>query len=89
MVSVGVRGEEILVLRVPHAHGRAFAALCALSSAERDVAELAVAGLSNVEIASRRGTSERAVANQLASVFRKLDVDSRRELAVRLQREPG
>lgn len=51
-----------------------------VTAAERVVLVLAVAGLSNAEIAARRGVSPRTVANQLASLFRKLGVHSRLEL---------
>lgn len=64
------------------------------------MAELALANLSNAEIAERRGTSPRTVANQVASLFRKLGVASRSELralvasgelepAARQARSPG
>jgi DNA-binding NarL/FixJ family response regulator len=53
-----------------------------LTDAEAEVVRLALAGLGNAEIARRRGTCERTVANQLASIFRKLGVASRSELAV-------
>lgn len=52
-----------------------------LTEAELEVARLAVEGLDNKSIAARRGTSVRTVANQLASVYRKLGVSSRAELA--------
>jgi len=48
-----------------------------LTPAEREVARLVVGGLSNAEIARRRGGSPRTVANQAASIFRKLGVRSR------------
>jgi DNA-binding CsgD family transcriptional regulator len=51
-----------------------------LTSAEREVVRRALAGESNPEIARGRGTSTRTVANQMASVFRKLGVGSRLEL---------
>jgi DNA-binding CsgD family transcriptional regulator len=51
-----------------------------LTLSERDVTELLVAGLSNAEIARRRGSSARTVANQVASIFRKVGVASRLEL---------
>jgi DNA-binding CsgD family transcriptional regulator len=54
-----------------------------LTEAEREVAALAAAGVSNGEIARGRGRAPRTVANQLASVFRKLGVASRAELAAR------
>lgn len=53
-----------------------------LSRAERAVVMLALDGLSNQEIARARGTSLRTVANQIASIFRKLGVGSRPELFV-------
>lgn len=56
----------------------------ALTTAEAEVARLAVGGLGNGEIARRRARSARTVANQLASVYRKLGVGSRLELAARL-----
>ena len=75
---VEVAGEELLVIRVPLKR----AALDGdLSAAEREVAALALSGLTNSEIGRRRGTSERTVANQMATIFRKLGVRSRAELA--------
>jgi len=55
-----------------------------LTPAEVAVAELALSGFANGEIARARGRSPRTVANQLASVYRKLCVASRSELAARL-----
>lgn len=52
-----------------------------LSSAETHVAWLVCDGLSNREIAMERGTAERTVANQVASIFNKLGVCRRFELA--------
>lgn len=52
-----------------------------LTAAEQDVMRLALAGWSNRRIAGARRTSERTVANQMASLFRKLGVASRGELA--------
>jgi DNA-binding CsgD family transcriptional regulator len=51
-----------------------------LTGAEREVLMLLLAGRSNREIARTRATSERTTANQIASIFRKLDVHSRAEL---------
>lgn len=73
-----VAGEELLVLRIPL---KRISLHDSLSDAEREVAALAVAGLSNTEIGRRRGTSGRTVANQMATIFRKLGVGSRAELA--------
>ena len=55
-----------------------------LTAAERAVALLALRGLTNRDIARLRGVSARTVANQLASVFRKMGVGSRRELVARM-----
>lgn len=52
-----------------------------LSDAEAEVGRLVVRGFSNAEIAVVRGTSVRTVANQMASILRKLGLASRRELA--------
>jgi DNA-binding CsgD family transcriptional regulator len=52
-----------------------------LTPAERDVVQLALEGLSNQAIAALRGRSVRTIANQLASAYEKLRVDSRAELA--------
>jgi DNA-binding CsgD family transcriptional regulator len=57
-----------------------------LTEAERAVAEGAALGKSNAEIARRRGTSVRTVANLLARAFGKLGVRSRLELAARWAR---
>jgi DNA-binding NarL/FixJ family response regulator len=73
-----VGGEQLLVLRLPRTALRRPAQL---TPAERRVAELAVAGLSNAQIATDRRRSARTIANQLASIFRKLGVGSRAELA--------
>ena len=55
-----------------------------LSPAERSIATALLEGHTSAEIASRRRTSERTVANQIRSIFEKLGVASRVELAARL-----
>ena len=57
-----------------------------LSDAEREVVQLALAGMSNQQIARCRGCASRTIANQLASAFRKVGVHSRAELAARFCR---
>ena len=57
-----------------------------LTPAEREVARLIAAGTSNVEIARRRRSSPRTVANQAATIFRKLGVTSRLGLYALLAR---
>lgn len=82
VTEIVVGGERLLVfshaLEAPDLR-REFA----LTAAEDEVARMAIAGLSNAEIARRRGASVRTVANQIAAVLHKLGVVSRRELAVR------
>lgn len=58
-----------------------------LSEAERFVLQLVVAGKSNAEIAEARGTSARTVANQVASLLRKLGARSRYDLIGRVSGE--
>lgn len=53
----------------------------ALTAAEREVRDALVRGETNNQIAAARGTSVRTVANQVASLMRKLGVGSRAELA--------
>lgn len=55
----------------------------ALTPAERGVVELLAEGLSNRQIAGRRGVAERTVANQIASVLSKTGSGSRRALLIR------
>jgi DNA-binding NarL/FixJ family response regulator len=57
--------------------------LPSLTPTERTIVADLLAGLDNREIAFRRCRSQRTVANQVQSIFRKLGVGSRRELAVR------
>lgn len=52
-----------------------------LTSAERSVVSLLLDGLSNEAIAAHRRTSVRTVANQIQSIYRKLGVNTRSELA--------
>jgi DNA-binding CsgD family transcriptional regulator len=56
--------------------------VASLSPAESAVAAHLLDGRTNAEIARLRGTSERTVANQVASLYRKLGVKSRLELLV-------
>jgi DNA-binding NarL/FixJ family response regulator len=54
-----------------------------LSPSEREVAALMLHGRDNASIASLRGTSVRTTANQVASIFAKLGVHSRAQLAAK------
>lgn len=65
------------VLAIPEA---TMADVPALTAAEREVVSMIRAGAGNSEIARSRGTSTRTVANQVASVLRKLGVYSRADI---------
>jgi DNA-binding NarL/FixJ family response regulator len=83
-VSVELPSGRYLLLSYPR---DARASAC-LTTAERQVALALLAGLSNAEIAARRGTSPRTIANQVASIYCKLGVGSRAELAACWVRRP-
>lgn len=76
--SFELAGETIAVLSIPTEPPPRL--LAPLSAAEGEVVRLALEGLSNAEIATRRQRAERTIANQLISAFRKLGVVSRQEL---------
>lgn len=78
--ELDVGGEPFVVLSLPTGAPETFDDL---SAAERYVASDAAVGLSNAAIARKRGRSPRTIANQLASIYRKLGVSSRAELAAR------
>ena len=59
-----------------------------LTSTERAVATLAAGGASNADIARARGAAVRTIENQLASIYRKLGVHSRSELACAANERP-
>jgi DNA-binding CsgD family transcriptional regulator len=69
-------GEEFAVIRIALAPELP----SSLTAAERQVTRMIIEGLSNAEIAARRQTSVRTVANQLRSIYAKLAVGSRRQL---------
>jgi DNA-binding CsgD family transcriptional regulator len=75
-------GETFAVVSVPHADPPRRT----LTAAEGEVMRLACEGLSSAEIATRRGTAARTVANQLGSIYAKLGVASRSELAALARR---
>lgn len=55
-----------------------------LTDAEISIAHLLLAGATNADIAHARGRSLATVSKQIASLFRKVGVRSRTELATRL-----
>ena len=53
-----------------------------LTSTELEIAREVLLGHSNAEIGRKRGTAVRTIANQVASIYRKLRVRSRLELSL-------
>lgn len=60
-----------------------------LSTAEREIALAILQGASNETIAQERHSSIRTVANQIASIFEKVGVSSRIELAIAVSPKRG
>jgi DNA-binding CsgD family transcriptional regulator len=75
--KLDVQGDEFLLLAFPAERGD----LSGLTSAEQEVASELLQGRSYQEIARQRGTTSGTVANQVRSIFRKIGVRSRSELA--------
>lgn len=78
LVIDGVR-YAVLSHALPAGEGRA-----ALTPTELELVDLLIEGLSDREIATRRGRSRSTITKQIASVYRKLGVRSRRELIAQL-----
>jgi DNA-binding CsgD family transcriptional regulator len=76
--DVQIGGETVVVLSLPVGGSPS---LTALTDAEREVAHGVLRGLSNSAVADLRGCAPRTIANQLASIYRKLGITSRSELA--------
>ncbi len=76
-LAVGFLRDNLAVLSVP---ARVEANVSGLSAAETSVFQGMMRGDSNKEIASARGSAYSTVARQVATVFRKLGVQSRSEL---------
>lgn len=78
---VQIGGVDLVVLSFPAAPANLPADL---SAAEREVLRWLLQGETNAQVAARRQTAVRTAANQVASIFRKIGVTSRAELAARL-----
>jgi DNA-binding NarL/FixJ family response regulator len=76
--EIQAEGGRFAVLSLPL---ETFDAQADLTPAEREIVRRLLRGESNRAIASGRGTSERTVANQVASIYQKLGLASRSELA--------
>jgi DNA-binding NarL/FixJ family response regulator len=85
-LSVHTLGDEFAVFQWETEVVTAERACAALTRAERSVLELLAAGASNAQIAGARGSSVRTVANQVASLLKKLAAGSRFELVRRYGR---
>ncbi len=85
--SFHIGADEYVLLSFPvEPDGLRLEGVDGLSPSERDIVARVLRGQSNAAIASARGTSPRTVANQLAAIYSKLGVRSRRELAARRER---
>ncbi|MFO0567151.1 MAG: helix-turn-helix transcriptional regulator [Polyangiaceae bacterium] len=80
-LALRVGEDELVVFRLPKPTPELPAGL---TNAERAVVALVLEGLTNAEIARERGSSERTVANQMASIFRKTGAAHRAELVSRI-----
>lgn len=82
-------GEDEILLMTSHDNIDEILETLGLTQAEKEVAHGIIEGHSNLDIARKRGTHERTIANQVQSLFRKLGVHSRAELvAERGHNEP-
>lgn len=82
LAEISIAGETLLVGDFPLINVRC---VDGLTEAERSVLACLLAGSTNSDIARRRKTSDRTIANQIQSIFHKLGVSYRSELAVKLQ----
>lgn len=74
------RGEEFVVLSFD-AVGGASPLTARLTAVEREIVQMVLAGRSNREIARARGRATSTIQNQLSSIYRKLGISSRADLA--------
>jgi DNA-binding NarL/FixJ family response regulator len=84
--AVDIEDAPLIVLSFPLVD---CSAVQALTKSEVDIARTILVGMSNHEIAERRGRSDRTVANQVAAIFRKLGVRSRSELVAAIAPLPA
>ncbi len=79
--------EELVSFALELAEPNSGEAFPSLSAAEKSIVGLLLQGSSNAAIACSRRTSVNTVANQIASIYRKLDVTSRSELYTLVARQ--
>ncbi len=75
---------EIEPGKVLFVHALAAPRIAGLSPAEQEVLTLLLNDYDTASISEERGTSPRTTANQIASIFHKLGVRSRAELAAKV-----
>jgi DNA-binding CsgD family transcriptional regulator len=73
-------GERLFVVSLPVDRSHAVG----LTRAELEIARALARGATNAQIAQLRGTSIRTVANQVASILRRLGAMSRSDAALKL-----
>lgn len=78
--TVELGGETLVVFAFPVKA----AAPSPLTRAEQEVTALVLQGLTTAQIAAARGVASATVSSQLQSIYRKLGVASRAELACKL-----
>ncbi|MFO0617127.1 MAG: LuxR C-terminal-related transcriptional regulator [Polyangiaceae bacterium] len=76
-----IDGEEYLLIGIPVGSPKLERDL---TPVEATLIEGVLAGLSNRQLAEKRGTAVRTIANQLQTLYRKLGVGSRGELRRKL-----
>ena len=82
--SFEIGTDEYVLLSFPVAgEPRDLQGMDCLTRSQRDVASRVLQGQSNAAIAAERGTSPRTIANQLAEIYSKFGVRSRREFRAR------
>lgn len=78
--TIELHGETLVLFSFPEPP----AATDMLTDAERGIVHLLLQGLTTAQIASARGVANATVSSQLQSIYRKLGVTSRAELAGKL-----
>ena len=81
-----VGGEDILVLSVPLPNLRYPEGT---TSAEQEIIDAVLQGLTVKEISEQRGASLRTVTTQLGMIFKKANVNSQAELIAIMTEDPG
>ena len=81
LARVALAGDTLLIGATPRLDETK---LAGLTSAQREVVALLIAGSTNHDIAQRRATSPNTVANQVQAIFRTFGARSRGELLARL-----